>query len=402
VVITAALLWRDGRRPVAIRALVPAVIGFVLNIGINVAKFGTLVDLPASKQVLTLHDPRRAAWFAGNGGSFFGTRFIPTTLVQYLRPDGVRLERLVPFVRFGPLAHQFGNYPLEGNTPASSLTTSASLLSVAAVIGIVLVVRRRQWHVAPWMFGAMVAALPTFMIGFVANRYLTDLLPLLVIPAAVAFTAWQVRRVQLARTGMVALSVWGVWCNVSLAVWTSELKNPTFTSLRYHLDDAVFGGAAPSVVSVAPGVPAPRDGIVGIDGMCDGLYIAEQGKWVALERADGVRRAHGTLDTVAGNVFTSPSGSLELVAAADGVRARWAPVDGASVDGTAVRSSPLAKLDISSDPVAGGLTVSIDGHLSLYAFAAPPLTDATWSAEFEPVTTRDRGTPICTFLQDRR
>jgi hypothetical protein len=401
VAITGALLWRQRQPTVAVRALGIALGGFVLNVVVNLAKFGTLLDLPADKQVLTIQNPHRAAWFAGNGGSFFSARFVRTTLVQYLRPDGVRFERLVPFVRFGPLAHQFGSYPLEGNTPASSLTSSATLLLVAAVIGSVIVIRQRHWHVWPWMLGALLGAVPTFIIGFVANRYLTDLLPLLVIPAAFAFAAWQVQRAQLARGGFAALAVWGVWCNVALAVWTSELKNPGFTSLRYHLDDTVFGGSAPSVVSIIHGVTAPRDGVVGIDGACDGLYIAEQGNWVALERADGVRRAHGTFDSAAGTIFTSPTGTLELVATADGTLARWTPVDGTPVDGTPVRSGAPARLDIASDPVSGGLTVSIDGHASLYAFAAPPLGEVTWAGTFTPITTPDGGTAICRFLQGR-
>ena len=401
VVITGVLLWRRQRRELAVRAVGIAVGGAIVNVAVNLAKFGTLLDLPADHQLLTLQDPRRAAWFAGNGGSFFSTRFVPTTVVQYLRPDGVRLERLVPFVRFGPLAHVFGDYPLEGNTPASSLTSSATVLLVAAVIGVIVIVRRHQWQVWPWMLAALVAAVPTLMIGFVANRYLTDLLPLLVVPAAFAFAAWEVRRVRLARGGFAVLAFWGAWCNVSLAVWTSELKNPGFTSLRYHLDDAVFGGSAPSVVRVAAGVPAPRDGVVGVDGVCDGLYIAEQGKWVALERADGVRRARGAFHTPVGTIFTSPDGVLELVATTDGTVARWTPTNGTPVDGTPVHSSPVPQLDIASDPLSGGLTVAIDGHPSLYAFAAPSLANATWMAEFEPVTTSDRGTPICRFLQDR-
>jgi hypothetical protein len=401
VVITGVLLWRRQQRSLAVRAVGIALGGCVVNVAVNLAKFGTLLDLPADRQLLTLQDPHRAAWFAGTGGSFFSTRFIPTTVVQYLRPDGVRLERLVPFVRFGPLAHLFGSYPLEGNTPASSLTSSATVLFVAAVIGAVVVVRQRQWHVWPWMLAALVAAVPTFMIGFVANRYLTDLLPLLVIPAAFAFAAWEMRRVRLARGGFLVLAVWGAWCNVSLAVWTSELKNPSFTSLRYHLDDTVFGGSPPSVVRVAAGVRAPRDGVVGIDGECDGLYVAEQGKWVGLERADGVRRARGTFHSAAGTIFTSPDGVLELVPTGSGAVARWTPVGGTPVDGTPVGTSLLPRLDIASDPLAGGVTVSIDGHPSLFAFAAPLLADVTWSAEFEPVTTPDRGTPICRFLQSR-
>jgi hypothetical protein len=43
------------------------------------------------------------------------------------------------------------------------------------------------------------------------------------------------------------------------------------------------------------GRDAPRDGIVGVLADCSAVYIAEQGHWVALDRASGIRATAGEL-----------------------------------------------------------------------------------------------------------
>ncbi len=70
-----------------------AALGFAVHAGINWAKFGSPTKLPGQLQLLSINDPARAAWFSGNGDSFFSLRFLPTTVVHYLRPDTVRFER---------------------------------------------------------------------------------------------------------------------------------------------------------------------------------------------------------------------------------------------------------------------------------------------------------------------
>lgn len=400
------LLWRRHRRA-SVAVAAGAFGGLLLSMAVNLAKFGTLLDLPADRQLLSLQDPTRAAWFAGNGGSFFSPRFLPTTVVQYLRPDTVEFERLVPFVRFGPLATEYGSYPLETNTPSSSLTASATLLFLLAVVGVWVIVRRRSLPMAALFVGAVVAAVPSFLIGFVANRYLTDMLPALVVPAAAALAVIaRPPRLSLraAQVTAVVLVGWGVWVNVALATWTQNLKEPGFTELRYDLDDAIFGGTPPSVITLVPGELAPRDGVVAIDGECEGLYIAEQRGWVALELADGNRRLAGeaatdralvTIQTAAGDI------TIELI---DGTAsASYLPDGGDPVRGTPVRADgERAQIVVQSDPVAGRLLVTVDGSEALFAFAAPPLQDAAVSDSLTVLTGPSNSTPICHDLAARR
>ncbi len=298
VVCGVVLLWRSRRsgfdrgRGAMLGGLLPV----VAHVVVNYAKFASLTSIPGDRQLLSLTDPERAAWFAGNNGSFFSYRFLPTTLVQYLRPDGLRFERLVPGVRFGPLAVDRGSYPAESITPASSLPASATLLVVLAVVGAVWLIRRRNRTWSLLVVAAAAGAVPTFMIGFIANRYLIDMLPPLTVAGAIGI--WIVMAASWQRTIKVvgvALAVWGLWVNASLATWTNEYKTLGFTQFRYDIDAAVFPAPSPSLIELVAGGEVPRDGIVALDGQCQGVYMAEQGHWLAIDRG-ATRGAAGTVD----------------------------------------------------------------------------------------------------------
>jgi hypothetical protein len=407
--LVAIWIWRRDRR-LSLTMVGIAGAGVLASVGLNLAKFHTLFDLPADRQVLTLLDPDRAEWFAENSNSFFGIHFLPTTIVHYLRPDAFALERLVPFVRFGPRAHEFSNSPLESNTPSSSLTAAATLLVVIGVIGAVTVIRRRCWSVLPLVGGCAVAAIPTLAIGFIANRYLVDLLPVFVVLGAVAVATFTTPRRTLGLVVVGALAAWGVWINVALATWLDNVERPGFTALRYDVDDAVFGGSPPGVTDLDPTAPVPRDGTIGIDGPCEGLYVASQGNWVALELAAGARRFEGTLrpDDGVHVVVGSDTESIDVVADEDAgtLQLRYVPTVGDAVDGAVLAwDGDDVEVTVVSDPTAGGLGrglhVTVDGEDALSDFRAPDLAAMIRGAGFEIDTPGDAGTPICASLVGR-
>lgn len=409
------------------------VAGFATHFAVNVAKFGSLLDLPAERQVLSINDASRAAWFAGNNGSFFSPRFLSTTIVHYLRPDTVRFERLIPFVRFGPLATDRSSYPLETITPAASLSATATVLLAAGVIGAVVLLARRAWVPVALMIGGAIAALPTFTIGFIGNRYLVDMLPLLILPAAFAFAAVVVpgsRTVRRGwRFGLVALVAWGSWTNVALAVWTQNLKEPGFTEARYRIDDAIFSDPAPALIVYDPSAPVPRDGIVAIvadSANCDAVYIAEQGVWVSLERANnGIHRIHATLslDPDQPGLGADGAGETQLVegpADADGTPIWTLGLTGDDHrrlvargfgDGDIVAEIPAqiserigtdggaVDIDIVADEIVGQFSVTMAGEMVMFSFSPPPgpllRTDAL--AEHP-----NRDDSLCRRLQARR
>ncbi len=403
----------------AIGAVVGAsALGCAIHAAINWGRFGSPTALPGQLQVLSLNDPTRAAWFAGNNDSFFSLRFLSTNVVQYLRPDTVRLERLFPFVRYGPLATERSSYPFETITPAASLTASATLLLAAGLIGFVLVVRRRAWAVLAVILGGAIAAGPTFTIGFIANRYLVDMIPLILVPAAFAFATltipvreWR-RGIRLATIALVA---WGSWCNVSLALWTQQLKEPGFTEWRYRVDGWVFSDPAPGLTDFVPGIAVPRDGTVVLDrdpatDRCSGVYIAEQGTWVALEQSNDGRRLVGTVE-FAGELTGELTGDRILIAGGDNWTVEAITADGnvrfeAEVDDIVSASEAFAlpddlsiAFDLVADPIVGQLSLTVDGEQALFAFAAPlgvGLAGADITLDSDP------GDSLCRQLEARR
>ncbi len=392
-----------------------SVAGFATHAAVNWAKFGSPTKLPGQLQLLSLNDPVRAAWFAGNNDSFFSTKFLSTTVVQYLRPDTIRFERLVPFVRYGPLATDRSSYPLETITPSASLTASATLLLGVAILGVVVAVRRRRWTLLALIVGGAIAASPTFTIGFIGNRYLVDMMPLLLMPAALAFATiampsrtWS----RLARIATVALVVWGAWCNVSLALWTQQLKEPGFTEWRYRTDGWIFGDPAPGLADLVIGAPVPRDGVVGLAhddaGACSGVYIAEQGTWVELERTNGSLELRGDLIAP-----SDPEVGIGVVAGDD-----W-QIGASAVDGgfqfgffpggpdqptlgeviDVPADGVVRDLTVVVDPIVGQLSVVVGDQLALFRFGAPPgqmVPFAGFTLDADP------GDSLCRQLEARR
>ena len=409
VVVCAALMWRRERR-VAVTAVAVAVSGVFVHVTLNFARFGTLFDLPGDRQVLSLLDADRAAWFEGHDNTFFGLEFLPTTIFHYLRPDAFAFERLAPFVRFGPRAREFGSYPLESNTPASSLTASATMLVILAIIGAVIAIRGRHFRLLTLLAGAAIAAGPTLAIGFTANRYLVDLLPGFVVLGGVAAAVFTTRRRTLAIVTAAGLVFWGAWVNTALATWLGQIDRPGYTALRYQLDDTVFGGAPPSVIRLDPQQPVPRNGVLGIDGPCDGLYIASGQNWIALELADGVRRVDGSFDpTIDGLVLFGPGDeqiAIEAFGQGDMLVATYRSSNGSVIKGEPIRwDGGSVDVEIISDPAAGGLgrglDVRIDGQPALRDFSAPDLAAMTAGDGFAPQQSDDGGVPICADLVRR-
>jgi hypothetical protein len=391
--------WDSAIRAAAM-PVTAGVVPVVLHAAVNWMKFDSLFGVPGGRQLLSLNDPERAAWFAGNNESFFSARFLPTTLVQYWRPDALAFERLVPGIRFGPLATDRGSYPVESITPATSITVSAALLLILAVVGAAWLLRHRCRSWLLLVVATAVGTLPTFMIGFIANRYLIDMLPPLVVAGAVG--TWIASALPSRRTVRalgLALAVWGLWVNAALATWTIEYKSPTFTELRYTVDATVFGeGGSPSLVTLVSGTTVPRDGVVALDPACAGVYISEQGRWVALERAAGVRRRSGTIAAplVEARVLAEGRGwALQLAAESTSVDLQLLDAGGAAVweqpvDLNAAGSFPLA-YEVVVDPVTGEFVAQI-GAVGLLL---PPEIVATGGPIAESVSV----SPLCEKLR---
>ena len=233
--------WRAPMRerlsavPIAVTAVVPVVI----YCAVNYVKFSSLTSVPWNDQLFTRLNANRRLVLAQNGGSLFSIRYVPTMVVQYLRPDTLRFTHSFPFLDFAKgLPTVLFGVRLDTNDLTSSITATMPLFCVLAIVAGVWMLRRRveaarTWPFVPAIAGAAVGIVPTLLLCAVADRYVADFVPFLVVPAGLGLQlllrrlpGWRAHAgVSVACAGgLVALFVFGVWANVALAVSYQNLQ----------------------------------------------------------------------------------------------------------------------------------------------------------------------------------
>lgn len=263
----------------------------------NWAKFGTLFVFPTDQQLMSKINPHRRDFLEKSGGSYFGLQFIPTTLWTYLRPNGLGLRSLFPWVTFPGASRVFGGATFDAMEPTSSLTSSMPLLSILAAFGFVAA-WFRSWggaHLkklrAP-LLGAIVSGLAVLPFGYIAQRYLTDFFPLLILSGIVglhiilrwsASSTTSIRKVQWAWRILGAALLFSVVINVALAIdyhwttpWVREDQVAQLVETQYRVQREIPGGTAPYVERGRhlPWPPLPR-GTTFVVGDCDGVYWSQ-------------------------------------------------------------------------------------------------------------------------------
>ncbi|MHB1786909.1 MAG: hypothetical protein ACYCS7_12325, partial [Acidimicrobiales bacterium] len=277
----------------------------IAYVAINYVKFHTLFSLPLDKQVFTSLSASRRAALAGNGGSLFGVKFIPTGLLQYLRPDALSVGRLFPFLGFPGPATVLGHVRYDTLDFASSVTDTMPALLVLGAGGLVAVFRPRRGDRLGLLripiAGAGAGSLGVFAIAYVAQRYLADLMPLVVLAGLAGFHLMTRRLVRARRRGRVwavlgmgVLALFGVWANFSLGLLYQRQLAPTvtrpdragFIAFQESLDKSLFGNP-PTGVLRGSHLPAPGPaGQLFIVDSCAGLYQSNTHDWKAVERTN--------------------------------------------------------------------------------------------------------------------
>jgi hypothetical protein len=410
-----ALLQRHWRRAatLVVCAVVP-LLGFVV---VNYARFHSPFDVPFPQQVFSQFNAQRQAGLAANDGSLFGARFAPTNLVEYLSPTAIRFQRLFPFVGWGPRATVIGDVTFDTVDHSSSLTVGAPALVVLAAVGAWWTLRRdRGWTWRVVVVAAAAGTVSTFTIAYVAQRYLVDLVPLLVLLAAPAVWVWAraalgwgpwVRRGSVA--AMAVLVAFGAWTQMGLAMQARAFSiNPTRQQLldaarfQYDLDDALFGGAPPRVRAVeGPELPDASDGdLVILDG-CGGLYRYDGYSWGTLERAAGGGRRLVLTGEVSSAPQTLASGdgwTITVAREGDGAVATYRAGDlELASEPFALPDGPVT-FDVVADPATDEIAVAFDGRVVLagsYLAATSGLTAGPGWAE------TDRPAAFCDELVAR-
>ena len=272
----------------------------------NIQKFGNPVSPPIDSHLAT-GLPERQRFLEANDGSYFGTNFVPTTLLQYARPDALDLRGDFPWVDFpaeGPTV--VGDTVFDRVEWASSVPVTMPVLVLLAIPGVVWLVagiRRRDDRVgllALWG-GTWAAAAGALTIGYIGHRYIGDMAPIVIVPAlcgvhvvAGRAAGWRPGLRRGVGAGLAVLVLAGVWINVGLGVqyqrergfnipeeWRTELAG-------WRAD---LPGTRRTVVEVSPTdrrLPRASDGTLAVVGDCLGLYQRVGETWYGVDRGPGV------------------------------------------------------------------------------------------------------------------
>ena len=172
---------------------------------INEAKFHLFFSVRLEDQVEAHLLPAYMNVLVANGGKQFGLKFLPTDLLQYLRPDALRFSRVFPFITFPPPATVIGHLLYFSRGPASSVTAMMPAIAAAAIVGIFFVFRGRRDGMTDLvvlrvpLIGAALGAVGVLVYLSIVQRAVGDLLPFLVISGIVGFQVLVHRVITMAR-----------------------------------------------------------------------------------------------------------------------------------------------------------------------------------------------------------
>jgi hypothetical protein len=213
--------------------LAAGAVPLIIGIAINWAKFRTPFVVPYEDQVWTRLSLQRRQALAANGGRIFGPQFLPSTLVAYLRPDGIRFSSIFPFISLPARpAPSYGGAFLDLTYRTGSVPSFMPLLSLLGGWGLFAAFRRRvSKDIASLrlvVLGAAVIPVGVLFVGYIAHRYASDFLPVLVITSTIGivdiakrWAGWSRRRRVIGLGIMAALATFGILANLAVAMTAS-------------------------------------------------------------------------------------------------------------------------------------------------------------------------------------
>jgi hypothetical protein len=272
--------------PVFLAGLIPLVVSCI----VNYAKFGVFFGVSNYEQVWTHLNAYRRRFLAANHNAEEGVIFIPTNLVTYLRPDGLGVSDVFPFLSLParpPTA--LGGVLFDRLYRTASLPASTPLLFLLSLWGLVTAFRPKGLgnvtKIRPLLLAAGSAGAALMLWGYIAPRYLGDFVPFFALAGAVAttdiFRRLEVRRRSVktgALAGLTVVSLFAITANVGMAIVPNE-EWSTAQVLNYvntqHAVSDVTGHPLQS--HVVRGYELPAWGPAGqlyVIGNCNGLYIS--------------------------------------------------------------------------------------------------------------------------------
>jgi hypothetical protein len=308
-----------------------ALVAFGASCVVTYAKFGTPIGLPMADQVWALVNAHRRYFLAANDGKAFSVSFLPSTVVAYLQPFGIRFSGLFPFISTPAAPAAAIGAVLDETYPTASAPATMPLLVLLACWGTITAFRPRtivSFRLTRIVLVTGLAAMAGVMLwGYISERYLADFLPFLIVAGGVGLIdVWRrfEGRSRKARGSVLAiLSVVAVYCvvaNFAIAVEPA----PQMTSAQ--IQDFVSTEESLSISSLANsvqhGTTLPNWGPYGqlfMVGNCSGLYVAsgisevnvpglliDHYTWIPVEQSPDFTRLISFTFNRPGKYFTRP------------------------------------------------------------------------------------------------
>jgi multisubunit Na+/H+ antiporter MnhB subunit len=301
------LLGRWGREnrkwflPVLATGVIPVVISCV----VNYSKFGVLFGVSNYEQVWTHMNVYRRKFLAANHNAEEGVIFVPTNLLTYFRPDGIRFTSVFPFITL-PAAPPtaVGGVLFDRLYRTASLPASSLFLFLLSIWGLVTAFRPRPLGKVALtrilLLAAGSAGAALMLWGYIAPRYMGDFVPFLVLASAVAMAdIWRrlrrrKRSIRLSVLAAIALiAVFGIVANIAMAITPNEEWNSTqalaYVQTQKDISDLTGHPLASNVVrgdSLPPWGPADELYVIGD---CSGMYVSTGENYATVPSEDFVR-----------------------------------------------------------------------------------------------------------------
>jgi hypothetical protein len=267
---------------------------------VNHARFERWLSVPWPAQVWSEMSATRQAALAATDDSFFSFAYAPSAAATYLRPDGISVQPLFPWLTFREGATLIGEPTFDKIDRSASLPPTSPALVAAALVGLASLVRARR---VPWLVTAVglgIGLVPTLTISFIAHRYLADFVPLLVVlgaPGVWSVHAWAASR--RARAGATIAAIGLVTCGTivttaltlqahSLLMATSADDRRAFIDLQYDVDRTLFDRAPPAVVQRPTVEGTGRRGDIVLLPGCRAVYWSTGSEWAQVEAGPGL------------------------------------------------------------------------------------------------------------------
>ena len=248
----ALVLYRrrnSGQRRDWLKAFIPAGIAMSLACTVTLIKFGSPFNfLPLNTQVWTQVNEQRQIALAANGGGLTNLKFLWTTIPTYFDPRGIRFVNFFPYITLPSTPPRiYGSAVFDQTYRTGSVTAFMPGLCFLSLVSIYHFLRYGRTSkiliaLVPF-FGAGISVLGILNYGYIAHRYLGDVMPLLIISGAIGLVvleSFPERRLsmKLFTSFLCLATVWGVTSN-SLVAAAASAQVSEGNSLRSFVDKQV-------------------------------------------------------------------------------------------------------------------------------------------------------------------